>query len=330
MGASKIIENIFTGDNFSFETVALQEFHYQYNHNPVYHQFVQLNKVRPGDVQTIADIPFLPVEFFKTRRVLSGNGEIQQIFESSGTTGQQTSKHYVADTDLYRKSFRKGFELFYGEPSEWNILALLPSYLEREHSSLVFMVNDLIQLSGSALSGFYLDEWNALSENLQKARNSSKKTMLIGVTFALLDLAEKFPQDLSHCIIMETGGMKGRKEELLREEVHTILKNAFRVNEIHSEYGMTELLSQAYSKGNGIFQTPPWMKILRREINDAKAIFTSEGRGIVNVIDLANIYSCSFIATQDMVYLHGDGSFEILGRSDNSDLRGCNLMVSSY
>ncbi len=330
MDASKIIENIFSVDKFSFESVALDIFHYQYIHNPVYRQFVQLNKIGPESVKTITDIPFLPVEFFKTHRVLCGNGDFQKIFESSGTTGQQTSKHYVADTEIYQQSFLNVFRLFYGDPSEWNILALLPSYLERDNSSLVFMADELIKRSGSSLSGFYLDEFEKLSETLQQTHHSSKKTMMLGVTFALLDFAEKFPQDLSHCTIMETGGMKGRKEEMLREEVQANLKKSFSVPEIHSEYGMTELLSQAYSKGNGIFQTPPWMKILRREINDALSVSANTGRGIINVIDLANIYSCSFIATQDIGYLHEDGSFEVLGRTDNSDLRGCNLMVASY
>ena len=330
MDASKILENIFTNDNFSFESVALTVFHHQYIHNPVYRQFVQLNHIEPENVNTITQIPFLPVEFFKTHTVLSGNENAQQIFESSGTTGQQRAKHHVADIAVYRESFLKGFELFYGDPREWNILALLPAYLERENSSLVFMMDELIRLSGSPLSGFYLDDLEKLDTVLKQTKNASKKTLLLGVTFALLDLAEKFAQELKHVTIMETGGMKGRREELLREEVHDILKKAFGVKEVHSEYGMTELMSQAYSKGNGIFKTPPWMKILRREINDAFEVSATPGRGAINIIDLANIHSCAFIATQDVGFIHEDGSFEVLGRTDNSDLRGCNLMVTSF
>jgi phenylacetate-coenzyme A ligase PaaK-like adenylate-forming protein len=310
------------------EEAALAVFHYQYKHNTVYRQFVDLLSVLPDNVQHIRQIPFLPIELFKSHQIISDNVSVEKIFESSGTTGQITSKHPVADIGLYELSFRNGFERFYGPPQDWVILALLPSYLERGNSSLVYMADDLIRQSRQPESGFYLNNLQELAETLETLRTSGKKILLIGVTFALLDLAEQFPMDLRHCIIMETGGMKGRREELTRPEVHDILTRAFHVSAIHSEYGMTELLSQAYSKGDGIFETPPWMMVLKRDIYDP--LYTSEkpGRGGLNVIDLANIHSCSFLATQDLVQLRDDGTFEVLGRIDHSDVRGCNLMVA--
>jgi len=326
---SKIREKIFSNDNFNFEEIALQLFDFQYTHNLVYKQFVDYLKINATEVQTVQQIPFLPIEFFKTHRILTENAETQKIFESSGTTGQITSKHLVADLALYEESFDKGFEQFYGNIEDWTILALLPSYLERDTSSLVYMVDDLIKKSKNPNSGFFLNNLDELAVKLKShISNPKSQILLIGVTFALLDFADQFPMDLSDVIIMETGGMKGRREEMTRDEVHAILTNAFKVKTIHSEYGMTELLSQGYSKGNGIFETPKWMKILKRDIYDPFHITETKGRGGLNVIDLANIYSCAFIATQDLVNIISDTEFEILGRIDNSDIRGCNLMVS--
>ncbi|MFN8295829.1 MAG: acyl transferase [Chitinophagales bacterium] len=328
---TKIQEKIFSEDNFNFDEVALELFNFQYTHNLVYRQFVDYLKINVATIQTVQQIPFLPIEFFKTHDVISNNAAPQKIFESSGTTGQITSRHFVADLKLYEKSFEKGFQQFYGNIEDWTILALLPSYLERDTSSLVYMVSDLIQKSKNPHSGFYLNNLSELADKIIHLKSeilNSKKILLIGVTFALLDFAEQFPMDLSDIIIMETGGMKGRRVELTREEVHTILKNAFNVITIHSEYGMTELLSQAYSKGNGIFTTPPWMKVLRRDIYNPLQTYSDNGRGGLNVIDLANIYSCAFISTQDVVNLVSDTEFEVLGRLDNADIRGCNLMVS--
>jgi hypothetical protein len=326
---SKIREKIFFNDNFNFEEIALQLFEFQYTHNLVYKQFVDYLKINVSNVQTVQQIPFLPIEFFKTHRIISGNAEPQKIFESSGTTGQITSKHLVTDLKLYEESFEKGFEQFYGNIEDWTILALLPSYLERDTSSLVYMVDDLIKKSKNPNSGFFLNNLDELAVKIKShISNPKSQILLIGVTFALLDFAEQFPMDLSDVIIMETGGMKGRREEMTRDEVHAILTKAFKVKTIHSEYGMTELLSQGYSKGNGIFETPKWMKILKRDIYDPFHITEAKGRGGLNVIDLANIYSCAFIATQDLVNIISDTEFEVLGRIDNSDIRGCNLMVS--
>lgn len=329
---SKIREKIFSNDNFNFEEIALQLFDFQYTHNLVYKQFVDYLKINTAEVQTVQQIPFLPIEFFKTHRILTENAEPQKIFESSGTTGQTTSKHLVADLKLYEESFEKAFQQFYGNIEDYTILALLPSYLERDTSSLVYMVDDLIKKSKHPDSGFYLNNLAELAVKIRYLKsqisNLKSKILLIGVTFALLDFAEQFPMDLSGVIIMETGGMKGRREELTREEVHTILTQAFNVQTIHSEYGMTELLSQGYSKGNGIFEVPKWMKILERDIYDPMNVCASPGRGGLNVIDLANIYSCAFIATQDLVNIKNENEFEVLGRLDNADIRGCNLMVA--
>jgi hypothetical protein len=299
---SKIREKIFFNDNFNFEEIALQLFEFQYTHNLVYKQFVDYLKINVSNVQTVQQIPFLPIEFFKTHRIISGNAEPQKIFESSGTTGQITSKHLVTDLKLYEESFEKGFEQFYGNIEDWTILALLPSYLERDTSSLVYMVDDLIKKSKNPNSGFFLNNLDELAVKIKSnISNPKSQILLIGVTFALLDFADQFPMDLSDVIIMETGGMKGRREEITRDEVHAILTKAFKVKTIHSEYGMTELLSQGYSKGNGIFETPKWMKILKRDIYDPFHVTETKGRGGLNVIDLANIYSCAFIATQDLV-----------------------------
>ncbi len=327
--ASKIHQKIFNKDKFNFEEVALELFVFQYTYNSVYKQFVDYLKINVNKIQTVQQIPFLPIELFKTHNIIVDNVSTQKIFESSGTTGQLTSKHLVADLNLYTQSFETCFKEFYGNIDEYTILALLPSYLERNTSSLVYMVDDLIKKSNNKNSGFYLNNLDELSINLKsQISNTRSKILLIGVTFALLDFAEQFPMDLSNVIIMETGGMKGRREEMTREEVHAILTKAFNIESIHSEYGMTELLSQGYSKGNGIFEVPYWTKILKRDIYDPFNISTNIGRGGLNIIDLANIYSCAFIATQDLVNIKNETEFEVLGRIDNADIRGCNLMVA--
>ncbi len=327
---SKIQEKIFSDEKFNFEEIALSLFEFQYFNNPIYRQFTDYLHIDFKKVQSISQIPFLPIDFFKTHSVITQNASIEKIFESSGTTGQITSKHLVADVSLYEQSFINGFDLFYGKATDWIILALLPSYLERNTSSLVYMVDDLIKKTNSEHSGFYLNNLQELAEKIVylKENRNNKKILLIGVTFALLDFAEQFPMNLSEVVIMETGGMKGRRKEMMREEVHAILKQNFNVFHIHSEYGMTELLSQGYSAGEGIFKTPPWLKILKRDIYNPLQVSANIGRGALNVIDLANIYSCAFIATQDLVNIISDSTFEIIGRTDNSDIRGCNLMVA--
>jgi hypothetical protein len=310
-----------------FTEVALAVFKHQFIHNKVYRSFCDLLYIHPSSVLAVEEIPFLPIQFFKSREVLSSLDEVQEIFTSSGTTGSSISKHLVTDINLYKESYLKGFAHFYGNIEEYTVLALLPNYLEREGSSLVFMVADLIQKSKKSESGFYLDNMQELAEKLTELDKNRQKTLLIGVSFALLDLIERQQFNLKNTIIMETGGMKGRRKELVREELHAILKDGFGVTEIHSEYGMTELLSQGYSKGNGLFETPPWMKILTRDTEDALTINGSGENGGINVIDLANYNSCSFIATQDLGKVHENGTFEIIGRFDSSDIRGCNLMV---
>jgi phenylacetate-coenzyme A ligase PaaK-like adenylate-forming protein len=310
-----------------FESIALDVFRFQIEKNPVYSIFCKHLGRTKTNITSFKEIPFLPISFFKSKKVVSSKKIEQAIFSSSGTTGQNTSKHYVPDLALYEKSYLKGFESFYGDVSEYCILALLPSYLERSGSSLIYMVDDLIKKSNHRDSGFYLDEIDVLIEKLIRLDSQGKKVLLIGVSFALLDLVEKHQLNLKNTIVMETGGMKGRRKELIREELHDILKKGFGTKSIHSEYGMTELLSQAYSQGNGIFKNPPWMKILIRDTEDPLTLQEFGKTGGVNVIDLANINSCSFIATQDLGKNYNDGSFEILGRFDNSDIRGCNLLV---
>ena len=314
-------------DNANFQELALQVFNYQFNHNKVYRSFCDLLYVHPSDVKHINQIPFLPIQFFKTHEVLSSQNPIEQTFTSSGTTGSLTSKHFVTDLDIYKQSFRKGFQSFYGSIEDYVVLALLPSYLERDGSSLIYMVNDMITQSIHPESGFYLDDLDALSKTLTKLDQSHKKVLLIGVSFALLDLVERYQFNLKNTIIMETGGMKGRRKELVRAELHQILKQGFGVKNIHSEYGMTELLSQAYSNGKGIFNSPKWVKVLTRDTEDALSIQQQGKTGGINIIDLANINSCSFIATQDLGRVLTDNSFEVVGRFDNSDIRGCNLMI---
>jgi len=310
-----------------FESLALDVFRFQIEKIPVYSLFCEHLGRTKNNTTTVKEIPFLPIAFFKSKKVVSSKNKEQVIFSSSGTSGQITSKHYVTDLALYEQSYLKSFETFYGDISEYCLMALLPSYLERGGSSLIYMVNDLIHKSNHVDSGFYLDEMDVLVEKLIKLDSQGIKVLLIGVSFALLDLVEKYQLNLKNTIVMETGGMKGRRQELIREELHAILKKGFGPPSIHSEYGMTELLSQAYSQGNGIFKNPPWMKVLIRDTEDPLSLQEHGKTGGINVIDLANINSCSFIATQDLGKSYEDGSFEILGRFDNSDIRGCNLMV---
>ena len=320
---------IFTIDSEKkFEVITLEIFKFQYTNNAVYQEFCNYLKVNTNTIENISQIPFLPIEFFKTHAITTGSFKEEQVFLSSGTTGQNQSKHLVKEVSLYEQSYLKAFQQFYGNIKDYCVLALLPSYLEREGSSLIYMVDDLIKKSKHPKSGFFLENYTDLIEILQKNSKNKQKTLLIGVSFALLDLAEKHQIDLSNVIIMETGGMKGRRKELTRTELHHIYKKSFNVSEIHSEYGMTELLSQAYSKGNGVFETPPWMKINIRDINDPFSLLENNKTGGVNVIDLANINSCSFIATQDLGKKLAKNQFEILGRFDNSDLRGCNLLIN--
>jgi len=319
------IFNIQTQEEFT--TLALDVFKHQFKNNKVYRSFCDLLYVHPSDITRIEEIPFLPIQFFKTREVLSSKEKIAETFTSSGTTGTVTSKHFVTDINLYKESYLKGFAHFYGNIKDFVVLALLPNYLERKGSSLVFMVDDLIEKSKNSESGFYLDNLDELAQKLLNLDKKGQKVLLIGVSFALLDLVEKYKFDLKNTIIMETGGMKGRRKELIRNELHQLLKAGFQVDKIHSEYGMTELLSQAYSKGNGIFETPNWMQVLTRDTEDALTILDKEKTGGINIIDLANYNSCSFIATQDLGKVYKNGTFEIIGRFDNSDIRGCNLMV---
>ncbi len=310
-----------------FNITALQVFYFQYQNNPIYKEWVDTLKTDIKQIKNYSQIPFLPISTFKTHQVKSFLGDAQKVFSSSGTSGMQSSNHHVFDMALYQESYRKAFEYYYGSVKDYTILALLPSYLEREGSSLIWMVEDLISLSESPKSGFYLYNYAELLETILQLQKESKKVILLGVSFALLEFAEHFSFHFPELIVMETGGMKGRRKELLRDELHQILTQAFGVQNIHSEYGMSEMLSQAYSSGKGIFQAPPWMKILIRDTNDPLSLLPTSKAGGINVIDLYNLYSCSFIATQDLGKVNSDGSFEILGRFDHSDIRGCNLLV---
>ena len=325
MTLTKDIFNI-TSDA-QFKAVALEVFRFQFENNSIYRSFCDLLYVNPSDVSELHQIPYLPIQFFKSHAVLSSKAPIKTTFTSSGTTGQVTSKHHVTDLSVYEASFKKGFDHFYGNIEDYTVLALLPNYLEREGSSLVYMVDHLIKDSNKPKSGFYLNNLEELKDTLIALNTAGEKVLLIGVSFALLDLIEAHTFSLNNTIIMETGGMKGRRKELIRQELHTVLKQGFGVDAIHSEYGMTELLSQAYSKGHGVFNCPPWMKLLIRDTEDALTVFDSPKTGGINVIDLANINSCSFIATQDLGKTYANRDFEIIGRFDNSDIRGCNLMV---
>jgi phenylacetate-coenzyme A ligase PaaK-like adenylate-forming protein len=323
----KKIISINSNNSPDFEKLALEIFQFQAKNNAVYKQFIELLNIQPSTIKKLTNIPFLPIEFFKSHKIVATTNKIQQTFLSSGTTGMQQSKHFVTDISVYEESYLNGFNHFYGNIENYTVLALLPAYLEREGSSLIYMVDDLIKKTKKLKSGFYLNNLEELAKNLIELDKKSEKILLIGVSFALLDLAETYTFQLNNTIIMETGGMKGRRKELIREELHQILKEGFGVKEIHSEYGMTELLSQAYSKGNGIFECPPWMKILTRDTEDALTILPEGKSGGINVIDLANINSCSFIATQDLGKTYANGTFEVLGRFDNSDIRGCNLLL---
>ncbi len=322
----EIVNNIFSVSPYTFHRQALNTFRYQYAENKVYRQWVNTLHTNIDEVRQICQIPFLPVSFFKTHNVVLGSFVPEVIFESSGTTGTVNSRHAVKELAIYIKSFTEGFKKFYNDPAEWCIIGLLPSYLERKGSSLILMVEELIKLSGNSKSGFYLNEFEKLANVLQELEAQKQKTLLIGVTFALLDFAEQFPMQLKNTVVLETGGMKGRRKEMIREEVHSFLQKQFGVPAIHSEYGMTELLSQGYSFGNGLFNTVPWMKVLVRDEDDPLLV-SEKGKGLINVIDLANVYSCSFIATDDVGTIYEDKSFEMLGRRDNSDIRGCSLMV---
>ncbi|HEY6974721.1 MAG TPA: acyl transferase [Chitinophagaceae bacterium] len=325
MEQMQIVNNIFEY-NQPFNEKAIQVFKYQYLQNNVYRIWNDILKKDIASISSLADIPFLPVSFFKTHKVVCGAFDPRYIFESSGTTESIPGRHYLKDTALYKKSFLLAFKIFYGDVKDWCIIGLLPSYLERKNSSLVVMVDELIKQSNNALSGFYLYDFKRLKDTLMQLEKNKQKTLLIGVSFALLDFAEQYPMHLQYTLVMETGGMKGRRKELTRQEMHSVLCNSFGIDKVHSEYGMTELLSQAYSKGEGKFFCPPWMKVLVRDDEDP-VIVKEKGRGILNIIDLANIYSCSFIATDDVGTIHEDDSFEVLGRVDNSDIRGCSLMV---
>jgi len=317
---------IFDGKKEDFNGQALDVFGFQYHHNPVYRAYTDALGIKPESVTKVDEIPFLPIRFFKTHEVKTTDFEPEKTFESSGTTGMVNSRHFIKSIALYEESFTRGFEAAYGPVTDWCIIGLLPSYLERSGSSLVYMTDRLIQRSSHPRSGFYLYEYDKLFDILTTLEAQQQPTLLIGVTFALLDFAEKYRLPLKYTILMETGGMKGRRKEMVRPEMHNAIQLSFGPAPVHSEYGMTEMLSQAYSKGEGIFHCPPWMKVLLRDDEDPLQI-RSVGSGVINVVDLANIYSCSFIATDDVGKLYPDGSFEVLGRMDGSDMRGCGLMV---
>lgn len=326
---------IFNASFYNFNSLALELFHFQYENNPLYKRFSDSLGIKVDEIYSINKIPFLPIQFFKTHRITTGEFEQEAVFESSGTGNSVKSKHFIKDTSLYKKSFRRAFELFYGNETEWCILGLLPSYLERENSSLIMMVDEMIKRSNHKFSGFFLNDFERLHHILLHNEILQQKTLLIGVTYALLDFGEKYKMKLRNTVIMETGGMKGRREEMIREQVHEKLQQDLGINVIHSEYGMTELLSQAYSRGNGLFKCAPWMKVLIRdednalEVNSSLQIKTHK-TGIINIIDLANIFSCGFIATDDLGKLYHNDNFEVLGRSDTSDIRGCSLLTIEH
>ena len=310
-----------------FEKEALATFHRQHKANPVYRSYCDLINISPSEIKSSTKIPSLPIQFFKSHAVKCFSEAPSIVFSSSGTTTSINAQHPILDKAIYNHSFQKGFENQYGDPKDWAILALLPSYLERKGSSLIYMMDALIQQSKHAASGFYLDEFDQLKKQLEQLESQQQPTILLGVSFALLDFAEQYPLQLKHTVVMETGGMKGRRKEMIREDLHATLTKAFGVEVIHSEYGMTELLSQAYSKGHGRFYTPSWMKVTAGEINDPFALIDGSKIGRLNIIDLANQESCAFIATDDLGRVFPDGSFEVMGRLDQSDIRGCNLLV---
>jgi hypothetical protein len=321
----------FTGDLYptndeSFAKIALKLFRFQAEANPVYTQYLTSLGVQPKDVAKIDDIPFLPISFFKTREIKSGSWKPDVVFTSSGTTGSEVSRHEVPSLSFYLKHSQRIFEDQFGSLDGFHVLCLLPSYLERTGSSLVAMASHFIKQSNSEASGFYLHDHDQLVRQLERLKGEDRQVLLLGVSFALLDLAEDFSLDLSHCIVMETGGMKGRRKEITREELHAILQKNMNIRNVCSEFGMTELLSQAYSAGYGKFSCPPSMKIVLREVNDP-FVTEIDSAGVINVIDLANFHSCAFIETQDLGRIDHSGHFEVLGRMDNSDIRGCNLLV---
>lgn len=321
-----LTDQIFSVADASFEATALAVFRYQYEHTQLYRDFCDRMRRTPDIVTRVSDIPFLPVQFFKSHTITDSQYPVAKTFESSTTTGTTPSRHHVADLSVYERSYLEAFGLFYGSPSQYCILSLLPSYLERGTSSLLYMADDLMRRSGDPLSGFIDKDFEELNRRIAAAQQSNKRLLLLGVTYALLDFAEAWPQALEGAIIMETGGMKGRREEMTRAEIHRILTQAFGVQSIHSEYGMTELLSQAYSAGDGIFRCPPWMRILVRDPYDPLSYLPAGKTGSLNIIDLANLHSCSFLAVSDMGKVYPDGSFEVLGRLDHAEIRGCNLM----
>ena len=328
--ANELEQQVFNIHNEKeFESIALAVFRFQFAHNPVYRQYCEAIHRTPRDVIGLHSIPFLPISFFKTHEVVADSREAALIFTSSGTTGSSTSRHFVKSPALYETSFRKGFREFYGNIENWCILGLLPSYLERQGSSLVYMVDHLVKDSKHPDSGFYLRDTAALAATLDRLEKAEQPVILIGVTYALLDFAKSFPRPLKHCIIMETGGMKGRQKEITRQELYGHLKEAFGIKEIHAEYGMTELLSQAYGR-EGLFHAPPWMKVLIRDETDPLCHYDIKEKALaggISVVDLANLYSCSFIATEDIGRGHPGGAFEVLGRLDHSDTRGCSLLA---
>jgi len=339
LDTDNLIDKIFNVTHSIQADVINDVFQFQYTNNPVYKKWCNLlgtwnlefgitQSLNTNSEFQIPNFPFLPISFFKSHSVKATEFEPQQIFESSGTTQTINSKHFVKDINVYKKSFLKTFEMAYGVAEDWCIIGLLPSYLERTNSSLIAMVDELVKLSNHPSSGFYLYDFEKLFQTLNSLENAKQKTLVIGVTFALIDFADAYQMNLKHTVIMETGGMKGRKKEMTRDEVHQILKSRLGVNTVHSEYGMTELLSQAYSKGNDRHYCPPWMKVMVRDEEDPLLV-KPFGKGAINIIDLANIYSCSFIATDDIGEVFEDGSFKIYGRLDNSDLRGCSLMLTS-
>ncbi|PVX49945.1 acyl-protein synthetase LuxE [Balneicella halophila] len=320
-------KQIFEVNATNFERLALEVFRFQYQHGSVYREYVDSLGVKSEDVQHLSEIPFLPIEFFKSQRILAPEAPVQQTFESSGTTGSINSKHYITKISMYEESLLKSFEQAFGKASNYCFLALLPNYLERQNSSLVYMVNRLMEESKHPNNGFYLYNHEELFEKLQELEAQGQPTLLFGVSFALLDFTEKYHLNLKHTKVVETGGMKGRRKEITREELHSELCQAFGTQQIHSEYGMTELLSQAYSQKEGIYHCQPWMQVYIREANDPFSYVEEEITGGINIIDLANLFSCSFIETKDLGRRYDDGSFSVLGRFDTSDIRGCNLMA---
>lgn len=323
-----LIKQIFSiSNNEQFEETCLEVFKHQAENCKVYKAYMSHLRLQPEAIKSSKDIPFLPIGFFKTHEVLSSTAPVEITFSSSGTTGMSQSKHLVTDLSVYDQSFNLAFQQFYGPIENTCFLALLPSYLEREGSSLIYMVDALIRDSKHPDSGYFLHNHEELHQKLTQLQASKQKTILIGVTYALLDFIEKYQIDFPELVVMETGGMKGKRKEMVREELHQLLQDGFGVADIHSEYGMTELLGQAYSNGKGVFNCPPWMKIYLRDTNDPLSLISNKSSGGINVIDLSNVNSCAFIATQDLGRVFPDGSFEVLGRFDNADIRGCNLLV---